>query len=187
MAWYTTEETLYFYETCRGLEQAETERDAHLALTLSTQEQYDEETGQVEQTQVQVDYAWSPGRPHWRGDDEIAVTWDPGRDTYAGAFVSEHRADGAQYYRTERAGSLNQGSAEWSAPLNKAGLFAKELEGTARFVLLPKTPRAHSQTGQSIYVNYQHSVSGVPLLIGAAIVVGIAVWWGRRYIKKSKA
>ena len=109
MAWYTTEETLYFYETRRGLEPAETEQDAHLALTLSTQEEYDRETGQVEQTQVQVDYAWSAGRPHWRGDDAITVTWDPGPDTYAGSFVSEHRADGAQYYRTERAGRLNQG------------------------------------------------------------------------------
>ena len=64
MAWYTTEETLYFYETRRGLEPAETEQDAHLTLTLSTQEEYDRETGQVEQTQVQVDYAWSAGRPH---------------------------------------------------------------------------------------------------------------------------
>lgn len=186
MAWYTTEETLYFYETRRGLEPTETERDAHLALTLSTQEEYDGETGQVEQTQVQVDYAWSAGRPRWRGDDEITVTWDPDRDTYAGSFTSEHRADGAQYYRTERAGRLNQGSAEWSVPLNKAGLFAKELEGTARFVLLPKTPRVHSQTGQTVYAHYQHSVSGVPLLIGAAVVVGIAVWWGRRYIRKRK-
>ena len=97
MAWYTTEETLYFYETRRGLEPAETEQDAHLTLTLSTQEEYDRETGQVEQTQVQVDYAWSAGRPHWRGDDAITVTWDPGQDTYAGSFVSEHRADGAQY------------------------------------------------------------------------------------------
>lgn len=63
MAWYTTEGTLYFYETRRGLEPAETEQDAHLTLTLSTQEEYDRETGQVEQTQVQVDYAWSAGRP----------------------------------------------------------------------------------------------------------------------------
>ena len=63
MAWYTTEETLYFYETRRGLEPAETEQDDHLTLTLSTQEEYDRETGQVEQTQVQVDYAWSAGRP----------------------------------------------------------------------------------------------------------------------------
>ena len=69
MAWYTTEETLYFYETRRGLEPAETEQDAHLTLTLSTQEEYDRETGQVEQTQVQVDYAWSAGRPHWRRRD----------------------------------------------------------------------------------------------------------------------
>ena len=103
------------------------------------------------------------------------------------SFVSEHWADGAQYYRTERAGRLNQGSAEWSAPLNKAGFFAKELHGTARFVLLPKTPRTHSEIGRTAYVDYQHSVSGVPLLIGAAIVVGIAVWWGRRHIKKRKA
>ena len=74
----------------------------------------------------------------------------------------------------------------WSVPLEKAGLFAKELEGTARFVLLPKTPRVHSQTGQSIFVHYQHSVSSTPLLLGAAVVLGIAVWWGRRYLKKSK-
>ena len=187
MAWYTTEETLYFYETRQGLEPAKTEQDAHLTLTLSTQEQYDGETGRVEQTQVQVDYAWSDWRPRWRGDDAITVTWDPGRDTYAGSFVSEHWADGAQYYRTERAGSLNQGSARWWAPLNKAGLFAKELHGTARFVLLPKNPRVHSEIGRTAYVDYQRSVSGVPLLIGAAVVVGIAVWWGRRYIKKRKA
>ena len=187
MAWYTTEETLYFYETRRGLEPAGTEQDAHLALTLSTQEEYDRETGQVEQTQVQVDYAWSAGRPHWRGDDAITVTWDPDRDTYAGSFVSEHRADGAQYDQIGRPGEAYQGRVAWSAPLNKAGLFAKELEGTARFVLLPKTPRVHSQTGQTVYVAYQHSVSGVPLLIGTVIVVGVAVWWGRRYIKKSKA
>ena len=45
MAWYTTEETLYFYETRRGLEPAETEQDAHLTLTLSTQEEYDSWTG----------------------------------------------------------------------------------------------------------------------------------------------
>ena len=77
MAWYTTEETLYFYETRRGLEPTETEQDAHLTLTLSTQEEYDRETGRVEQTQVQVDYAWSAGRPRWRGDDAITVTWDP--------------------------------------------------------------------------------------------------------------
>ena len=186
MAWYTTEETLYFYETRRGLEPAGTEQDAHLALTLSTQEQYDGETGQVEQTQVQVDYAWSAGRPHWRGDDAITVTWDPGQDTYAGSFVSEHRADGAQYDQIGRPGEAYQGRVAWSAPLNKAGLFAKELEGTARFVLLPKTPRVHSETGQTVYAHYQHSVSGVPLLIGAAVVVGIAVWWGRRYIRKRK-
>ena len=186
MACYTTEQTLYFYETRRGLEPAETEQNAHLALTLSTQEEYDGETGQVAQTEVRVDYAWSPGRPRHRGDDEITVTWDSGRDTYAGSFVSEHWADGAQYYQSERAGSLNQGSARWSAPLNKAGFFAKELEGTARFVLLPKTPRVHSQTGQSIFVRYQHSVSSTPLLLGAAVVLGIAVWWGRRYLKKSK-
>ena len=75
----------------------------------------------------------------------------------------------------------------WSAPLNKAGLFAKELEGTARFVLLPKTPRVHSQTGQTVYAHYQHSVSGVPLLVGAVVVLGIAGWWGRKHIRKSKA
>lgn len=75
----------------------------------------------------------------------------------------------------------------WSAPLNKAGLFAKELEGTARFVLLPKTPRVHSETGQTVYVACQHSVSGVPLLVGAVVVLGIAVWWGRKHIRKSKA
>lgn len=67
MAWYTTEETLYFYETRRGLEPTETEQDAHLTLTLSTQEEYDRETGRVEQTQVQVDYAWSAGRPRLAG------------------------------------------------------------------------------------------------------------------------
>ena len=187
MAWYTTEETLYFYETRRGLEPAETEQDAHLTLTLSTQEEYDRETGQVEQTQVQVDYAWSAGRPHWRGDDAITVTWDPGQDTYAGSFVSEHRADGAQYDQIGRPGEAYQGRVAWSAPLNKAGLFAKELEGTARFVLLPKTPRTHSQTGQTVYAHYQHSVSGVPLLVGAVVVLGIAVWWGRKHIRKSKA
>lgn len=187
MAWYTTEETLYFYETRRGLEPAETEQDAHLALTLSTQEEYDGETGRVEQTQVQVDYAWSAGRPHWRGDDAITVTWDPGQDTYAGSFVSEHRADGAQYDQIGRPGEAYQGRVAWSAPLNKAGLFAKELEGTARFVLLPKTPRVHSQTGQTVYAHYQRSVSGVPLLVGAVVVLGIAVWWGRKHIRKSKA
>lgn len=186
MACYTTEQTLYFYETRRGLEPAETEQNAHLALTLSTQEEYDRETGQVEQTQVQVDYAWSAGRPHWRGDDAITVTWDPGQDTYAGSFVSEHRADGAQYDQIGRPGEAYQGRVAWSAPLDKAGLFAKELEGTARFVLLPKTPRVHSQTEQSIFVHYQHSVSSTPLLLGAAVVLGIAVWWGRRYLKKSK-
>ena len=187
MAWYTTEETLYFYETRRGLEPAETEQDAHLTLTLSTQEEYDGETGRVEQTQVQVDYAWSAGRPRWRGDDAITETWDPDRATYAGSFVSEHRADGAQYDQIGRPGEAYQGRVAWSAPLNKAGLFAKELEGTARFVLLPKTPRVHSQTGQTVYAHYQHSVSGVPLLVGAVVVLGIAVWWGRKHIRKSKA
>ena len=187
MACFTTEQTLYFYETHQGLEQAETERDAHLALTLSTLEEYDGETGRVARTEVQVDYAWSPGRPRWRGDDAVTVTWDPGRDTYAGSFVSEHRADGVQYDQAGRPGEAYRGRVSWSAPLNKAGLFAKELEGTARFVLLPKTPRTHSGTGQTVYADYQHSVSGVPLLIGAAIVVGVAVWWGRRYIRKGKA
>ena len=187
MACYTTEQTLYFYETRRGLEPAETERDAHLALTLSTQEEYDGETGRVEQTEVQVDYAWSPGRPWHRGDDAITVTWDSGRDTYTGSFVSEHRADGTQYDQTGRPGEAYQGHVAWSAPLDKAGLFAKELEGTARFVLLPKTPRVHSQTGQSIFVHYQHSVSSTPLLLGAAVVLGIAVWCGRRRLKKGRA